>query len=75
VGVGPDSGNISGYPGGSFYYPKYRHAGKMNLLMVSGEVATRVGTQNPDEAQTDISLPAAEGGINWKKSGEPFYFQ
>jgi prepilin-type N-terminal cleavage/methylation domain-containing protein len=75
VGVGSDSGNISGYPGGSYYYPKYRHGGKMNLLMVSGEVTTRTGINDPNEAVTDTSIPAAEGGINWKKSGEPFYFQ
>lgn len=75
VGVGSDSSNISGYPGGSYYYPKYRHGGKMNLLMVSGAVTTRVGVSNPDEAVTDESLPFEAGGINWKRSGEPFYFQ
>jgi len=73
-GVGPNSRHISGYPGASFYYPKYRHNGKMNVLTVSGSVVTRQGVYNPDETATDESIPFAQGGINWKKAGEPFYY-
>jgi prepilin-type N-terminal cleavage/methylation domain len=75
VGVGDNSRHVSGYPGGSYYYPKYRHGGKMNLLMVSGEVVTRRGAHKPDENETDASLPYEQGGINWGKAGEPFFTQ
>jgi|GEM_PF-2654123 prepilin-type N-terminal cleavage/methylation domain-containing protein len=75
VGVGSDSRHISGYPGGSYTYPKYRHHGTMNLLMTSGEVVSRKGVYNPDERVADAALPVEEGGINWKKSGDPFYFK
>ena len=46
----------------------------MNVLTVSGAVVTREGVYNPDEAVTDDSLPFEQGGINWKKAGEPFYY-
>ncbi|MDR1283252.1 MAG: prepilin-type N-terminal cleavage/methylation domain-containing protein [Opitutaceae bacterium] len=75
MGVGTDSKNISGYPGGSYYYPKYRHRGKMNCLMVSGAVVTRRGNHDADETKTDTSIDYAAGGINWAKEGEPFFFK
>lgn len=74
VGVGSNSRHITGYPGASYHYPKYRHNGRMNVLTVSGAVVTREGVYNPDEAVTDDSLPFEQGGINWKKAGEPFYY-
>ncbi|AHF91051.1 oxidoreductase [Opitutaceae bacterium TAV5] len=73
IGVGDDSEHTTCRPPG-YCFPKYRHNGKINLLMVSGAVVPRRGINNPDESVKDTHLPAKNGGINWTKSGDPFFF-
>jgi type II secretory pathway pseudopilin PulG len=54
---------------------KYRHSGKINLLMVSGSIQNRKGVFNPDEKVTDTDLPFEQGGINWEANGQPWYWE
>ncbi|WP_052361662.1 type II secretion system protein [Geminisphaera colitermitum] len=72
---GVNGDDISGKPGETGTSPKYRHHGRMNCLMVSGAIVTRRGNDNPDETVDDTAIPYAEGGINWKVPGEPFFFK
>ncbi|AHF91278.1 N-terminal cleavage protein [Opitutaceae bacterium TAV5] len=69
--------DTSAYTGrhSSFLHPKYRHSGKINLLMSSGAVLNRKGVYNADENENDVNLTEAEGGIVWSKNGQPFYWE
>ncbi|RRJ97246.1 type II secretion system protein [Opitutaceae bacterium TAV4] len=77
AGADPLAKDTSAYTGrhSSFIHPKYRHSGKMNLLMVSCAVVNRKGTYDANEGQNDANLPDTAGGIVWDKNGQPFYWE
>lgn len=81
------SADTSGYPGpdapsvNNYCIRKYRHEGKINLLMVSGAVISRLGKYDPNEevptreTSTSEDIPFEKGGIDWRADGKPFYWR
>ncbi|RRJ95003.1 prepilin-type N-terminal cleavage/methylation domain-containing protein [Opitutaceae bacterium TAV4] len=67
-----DDSGTPGRTGPLYVHQKYRHSGKMNLLMASGSITNRKGKTTPDEKLADEDTPPEQGGVDWRNNGLPF---